>query len=202
MPDPKIKAPSSAAASAAPPRGKPAPDPAIQVQQSPLSTRRLNLEPLSSSHVPGLFTALHHPDVNRYLSTPEVTTFESFRTRIERLAAGPPPARSSERWHNFAIKLRVDNTIIGRIEATSYGSWGEIAYMLGPRWWGGGYASEGTRWLIHHLSQRGVSELWAAVQPGNVASKRVLTRTGFAPSERRRPLGSYDPGDETFVRRG
>jgi RimJ/RimL family protein N-acetyltransferase len=109
-------------------------------------------------------------------------------------------ANIDERWWNFAVLLRADRTIIGRLEATTYGDWGEIAYVFGPRWWGQGLASEATRWLIRHLALHGVAELWAAVHPANEPSKRLLTRIGFtAAGEPTRPVASFDPGDVAFV---
>jgi RimJ/RimL family protein N-acetyltransferase len=91
--------------------------------------------------------------------------------------------------------------VIGRLEATTYGDWGEIAYVFGPRWWRQGLASEATAWLVRHLADRGAAELWAAVHPGNTASQRLLARLGFHRATPARPLASFDPGDEAFVRR-
>src|SRR5262249_30728125 len=63
--------------------------------------------------------------------------------------------------------------------ATTYGDWGEISYVFGPRWWGQGLASESTHWLLHHLADQGTPELWAAVDPDNEPSQRLLLRIGF-----------------------
>jgi len=166
------------------------------------ATPRLLIEPLAASHAAGLHAALDHPDVGQFLSAPDVTTLDALHARIERVTAGPPPSRPGERWWNFAARLAADGVIIGRVEATTYGAWGEIAYVFGPRWWGKGLAAEATAWLVHHLAAHGVVELWAAVQPANQRSHRLLLRSGFvaidAPA---RPLASFDPGDAVFARR-
>ena len=165
------------------------------------TTSRLAIEPLAVAHADELHAALDHPDVHRYLPNPEVTTVAALRTRLEQLAATPPP--DGERWWNFAVRLRADRTVIGRLEATTYDTWGEIAYVFGPRWWGRGLASEATRWLIAHLGDHGIGELWAATHPANAASQRLLLRLGFAAVDAPgRPLASFDPGDTVFVRRG
>jgi RimJ/RimL family protein N-acetyltransferase len=165
-----------------------------------LSTQRLAIEPLALTHTAGLFAALDHPAVHRFLLQPDVTTLEALRERIARLVAGPPSP--DERWWNFAVLLGAERTIIGRLEATTYGDWGEIAYVFGPRWWGAGLASEASRWLVEHLAARGIPELWAAVHPANLLSQRLLGRIGFSPAgEPARPLASFDPGDLVFVRR-
>lgn len=164
------------------------------------ATRRLAIEPLTISHAEDLHAALDDPAVARYLLHPDVTTMGALRGRIEQLAAGPPPERPGERWWNFAVRLAAERTIIGRLEATTYGDWGEIAYVFGPRWWGLGYATEATRWLIDHLVAHAVTELWAAVHPANEPSKRLLARLGFrAVVEPSRPVASFDPGDTAFV---
>jgi RimJ/RimL family protein N-acetyltransferase len=163
-------------------------------------TLHLAIEPLASAHTGGLFAALDDPAVHRFLLRPDVTTPEALRARIEHLAVGPPPSHSGERWWNFAVLLRAERTVIGRLEATTYGDWGEIAYVFGPRWWGQGLAAEATRWLIQHLVGHGVPELWAAVHPANEPSKRLLARIGFAAvAVAARPQASFDRGDAVFV---
>jgi RimJ/RimL family protein N-acetyltransferase len=164
------------------------------------ATERLAIEPLALAHADGLFAALADEAVHRYLPQPEVTTREALHARIEHLMAGPP--RPGERWWNFAVALRAERTLVGRVEATTYGDWGEIAYVFGPRWWGAGLASEAARWLVEHLAAHGIAELWGAVHPANRPSQRLLGRIGFSPvSEPGRPLASFDAGDVVFVRR-
>ena len=164
------------------------------------ATDRLAIEPLAPGHADGLFAALADPAVHRYLPQPEATTLEAVRARIEHLVAAEPDP--GERWWNFAVLLRTERTVIGRLEATTYGDWGEIAYVFGPRWWGAGLASEATRWLVEHLAAHGVAEQWAAVHPANLPSQRLLARIGFSRVERpARPLASFDAGDLVFVGR-
>jgi RimJ/RimL family protein N-acetyltransferase len=162
------------------------------------ATTRLAIEPLAVDHAAGLHAALDVPAVNCFLPQPDVTTLAALRVRVAALAATSPP--DGERWWNFAVRTRADGAIIGRLEATTYDAWGEIAYVFGPRWWGRGLASEAVRWLLAHLASLGFAELWAAVHPDNMASRRLLLRLGFAAvDEPRRPLASFDPGDAVFV---
>jgi RimJ/RimL family protein N-acetyltransferase len=172
------------------------------VARSPavFATARLTIEPLALSHAAQLHAAIDHAEVGRFLAGRAVTALDALHARIARITAGSPHA--GERWWNFAVLLRADRTIIGQLEATSYGDWGEIAYLFGPRWWGHGLASEAAHWLVHHLAAAGSHELWAAVHPDNERSKRLLARVGFAPAASpARPLASFDPGDAVFVRR-
>lgn len=159
------------------------------------ATDRLVIEPLDHPHAAGLVAALDDDRVAILLGGPDVTTEEAMHERIARLHEGPPAARA-ERWWNFAVVLaEPPQPVIGRLEATTYGDWGEVAYVFGPRWWGHGYATEGLRWLVGHLASAGITDLWAAVTPVNVASRGVLERAGFTPAEPRAGMNSYDPGD-------
>ena len=160
------------------------------------STDRLIIETLTTEHAAGLFAALDAPSVGEFIGGPDVTTLDALIDRIDRVSRGPGEQYHPEQWHNFAVMLRDDRTIIGRIEASTYGEWAEIAYVFGPQWSGHGYATEAVRWLIAELHERGVDELWAAVHPHNARSLRLLDRVGFAVTDQRtRNLGSFDDGD-------
>jgi RimJ/RimL family protein N-acetyltransferase len=157
-------------------------------------TERLVMEPIAHAHAAGLVEALAHPEVATYLEEPDATTVAAMHARIDRIAT--PPA--GEWWLNFAM-LR-DGVVIGRLEATSYGAWAEIAYLVGPAYQRRGYAREGVRWLVEHLRGLGVREVWAAVHPGNARSIALLEAVGFSPADpMTRPLGSYDAGDVVYM---
>lgn len=165
-------------------------------------TARLAIEVLSQEHVDGLFAALDDDRVGRYIGGPDVTTVDALRARIELLAAGAP-AESGETWLNWAVRLAdAERPVIGRIEATLHDGIAEIAYVFGPAWWGRGYATEATTWLVDVLAARhDVASLWATVDPANTSSTRLLERLGFRRVEAPTPsLLSYDPGDDVFTR--
>jgi RimJ/RimL family protein N-acetyltransferase len=155
---------------------------------------RLVFEPLGHEHADGLFAALADPAVSQFLTAPDVTTLEALHARIERLAHAPV----GQTWLNFV--MRRDGVIIGRLEATCYDGWAEIAYLVGPAYQRQGYGREGVRWLLDRLRERDIDEVWAAVLPGNARSIRLLDALGFAPAARARPLASYDDGDLVFRR--
>ena len=161
-------------------------------------TRRLTIEPLDVTHAEGLFAALDDPRVGAHIGGPDVSTLPALRERIGRLLVGPQ-AGSGEVWLNWAVLL--DRTVIGRIEATLHDGIAEIAYVFGPPWWGRGYATEATAWLLDEVRGLDVDACWATVAPRNRASVRLLRRLGFTATAPDVPLFSYDEGDLTFVRR-
>jgi ribosomal-protein-alanine N-acetyltransferase len=164
-------------------------------------SERLRYEPIDESHAAGLLAALDHPDVGTYIGGPDVTDLDALVRRIAHLRTGP--AAAGERWINHVVLRRSDDVVVGRLEATSYGTWGEVAYVFGPAHWGAGFATEAMAWFLAHLRHvEHLDEVWAAVHPENRRSIALLERLGFdeRPPPADRPLGSADDVDRTFVR--
>ena len=160
-----------------------------------IATERLTIEPLESRHAGELFRALNDERVSRFLDSPEVTTLEALEHRIAHVTSGPPPSRE-EVWHNYVVLL--DGRVIGRLEATLHRSIAEVACVFGPAWWGRGYATEATAWLLSFLRDAGMSEAWATIDPANAASARLLARLGFVPADPPACV-SCDDGDVALV---
>ena len=163
--------------------------------QDIVSTERLTIEWLAPRHAQQLFDALNDELVGRFLDGPDVTTVEALEQRIIRVNSEAPPERE-ERWRNFAVLL--DGRVIGRLEATLHRSVAEVAYVFGPTWWGHGYATEATAWLLEYLRETGMSEAWATITPANAASARLLARLGFVPADPPECV-SCDDGDVALV---
>lgn len=159
-------------------------------------TARLVIEPIDQHHAVGLFAALDHELVGRFIGGPDVTTLDALRDRIGLLQAGPPAERD-ERWYNFVVAA--DSVVVGRIEATVHDGFAEIAYVFGPAFWGRGYAAEATAWLLDALRSDGITAFWATVVPENRASIALLERLGFVRADASDvTLFSFDDGDLTY----
>lgn len=172
---------------------------------STLGSTNLRFEPLTATHADDLFAILTTPSVLAFIDpTGNRPTLEELRAEYAVRARGPVnPITPTEQWFNMAILLKVPSSkAIGRLEATSYGEWGEVAYLLGEAWWGKGLASEAMRWWHDYLAAAvpGV-QWWATVHPGNQRSIRLLTRLGYEEVDlsKRPKLQSYDLGDRCFV---
>ena len=113
------------------------------------------------------------------------------------------PIMPTEQWFNMAIRLKSPPfRAIGRLEATRYGEWGELAYLLGEEWWGKGLAFEAMSWWHDYLAAAAPNiQWWATVHPANQRSIRLLTRLGYeeVDASKRPRLQSYDVGDLCFV---
>jgi len=161
---------------------------------------RLSFEPLRGDHAARLFEPLSDPQVWEHISDTPLTTVEALAARFDRMALGPPD-RAHENWVNYAVRLKADGTLIGRLEATLIDQRAEVAYLFGPAHWGHGYATEAMSAFQDHLQQAWrVAEFWATTSPQNMRSIRLLRRLGFVEQGSSWPaLLSYDEGDLVFV---
>jgi RimJ/RimL family protein N-acetyltransferase len=165
-------------------------------------TERLQYSALDHTDVAGLYQALAEPAVYAHLGGEVVPSFAAYTAEMRLRIAGPRASDPLVQWRNVVVRLTLPVTrpIVGRLEATAYGAWAEIAYLFTPVYWGRGYATEAMRWWHAHLRATGVGTLWAAVSPGNAASVRLLARLGYIerPLGEAPVLGSYDEGDQLF----
>jgi len=81
----------------------------------------------------------------------------------------------------WAVEECASGAFIGRIGLWQPEGWPgtEVGWMLGPAWWGRGYATEAARaslaWGFEHLP---VDEVVSLIQPHNQASQAVAGRIG------------------------
>jgi RimJ/RimL family protein N-acetyltransferase len=148
-----------------------------------MQSKNLRFEPLTDTHANDLFSILTTPSVLAFIDpNGNPPTIEKLRTEYADRSYGPVVlAMPTERWFNMAIRLKVSpSPAIGRLEATGYGEWGEVAYLLGEAWWGKGLAFEAMLWWHDYLAAAAPrTEWWATVHPMNQRSIRLLQRLGY-----------------------
>lgn len=169
---------------------------------APATTARLKFERLVAAHADELFEPLRDGQAFEHLDEAPAASVVELAAGFARMAAGPPPARSDERWVNLAIRLTAAGTLIGRLQATLIGNRAEVGFLIAPRFWSQGYASEAMPAFQDHLRQHeGIDAFWATTSPRNLRSIRLLKRLGYAESPGHWPdLRSYDLGDLVFTR--
>lgn len=143
-----------------------------------LATTSLRLVPLTVEDAHELADVLSDPALYTFIAG-DPPTAEALAARIEDWLAGPP--RPDETWHNWAIRLGPDGTVIGHLQATvtGAGSTADIAWIVGTPWQGRGYASESALALVRWLETTGLRTITAHVHPDHVASARVAERAGL-----------------------
>jgi RimJ/RimL family protein N-acetyltransferase len=175
-------------------------------RMTPMQSKNLHFEPLTAAHADDLFSILTAPSVLAFIDpNGNPPSIEELRTEYAARASRPVVLTTpTERWFNMAIRLKAPpSPVIGRLEATGYGEWGEIAYLFGEAWWGKGLAFEAMLWWHDYLAAAVPgTKWWATVHPLNQRSIRLLRRLRYeeVDSSKRPKLYSYDSGDRCFVR--
>jgi RimJ/RimL family protein N-acetyltransferase len=173
-------------------------------------TDRLKYEPLTLDHASLLCEALTDPIVYAHILGDFPNSLDALTKRFEATLRGPKPEWKNETWINYAIVEKATGIGVGRLEATiiqpdhvtdSTFTRAEVAYLLGPKFWGKGYGFEALGWLIDQLHKMNIPVIYATVHPNNSPSIRLLKRFEFTELTQGWPmLTSYDEGDRVFCK--
>lgn len=145
-----------------------------------IDTERLVLLPLRVEHADELAAVLDDRELHRYIGGSPLEPQE-LRARYERLVAGSPDPAVA--WHNWAIRLRGDDCLVGTAQATVIGGTAEIAWVVGTRWQGRGIASEAAQAAVGWLERHDVRTVLAHIHPEHEASASVAAAAGLEPTE-------------------
>ena len=157
----------------------------IRSQISELKTERLILEPLEKRHAAMLFETLSDPAIYTFIPFDPPKSVEALTERYGKLEVGRS-ADGSEIWLNFVLRKLEGNIYLGTVQATVTGKRAYVAYELGPKHWGQGYASEAVRGLIGHLfTVYDVEVIRAETDTRNDRSAALLKRLGFVKIEKK-----------------
>jgi RimJ/RimL family protein N-acetyltransferase len=117
------------------------------------------------------------------------------RARYARQVAGRSPD-GREEWRNWILRREPGGEAVGYVQATitGQGRRAEIAWVVGQRWQGRGYATDAARALVGWLDARGVQIIQAHIHPGHAASAAVARRAGL------RPSGVVTGGEQLWLR--
>lgn len=92
----------------------------------------------------------------------------------------------------YSVRLTENNEVIGLAKLLYYGSekgltegketgTAEVGYSLFPEFWGNGYATEITKFFTEFAkSFPDIKEVIGIIDPENAASKRILSKCGYA----------------------
>ena len=162
---------------------------------------RLVFECLGGEHAAELFDVLSHPLVSQYLGCEPPQSVAELAVQFTRMAIGPAANSNDKAWINYAVRRKLDEKWIGRVQATIHDAWAEVAYLFGPSYWGHGYAAESLSWLHTRLQHDyGLTEFWATTACTNERSICLLLRSGYESTNctDARTLSTHAPGDVAF----
>jgi RimJ/RimL family protein N-acetyltransferase len=147
-----------------------------------LETERLLLRQFTSADVDNLFELDSDPDVMRYINGGSPTPREVIATDIL-----PHWLGRYEQWKEFGTWAAIEKAtgdFLGWFHFRPLPGAGDdeadLGYRLRKSAWGKGYATEGSRALIHKgFSESGVQRVVASTMIDNVASRRVMEKSGL-----------------------
>jgi RimJ/RimL family protein N-acetyltransferase len=154
-----------------------------------LQTVRLTLEPLRVDHAAEMTPVLADPSLYGFTGGGP-PTLEALRAQYERQATGRSPD-GAESWLNWIVRRRDDASAIGFVQAAISSDPPQapvtavLAWVIGARFQGQGYAREATGALVDWLQRVGVGRLVAYINAENAASIAVARALGMAPTDER-----------------
>jgi RimJ/RimL family protein N-acetyltransferase len=140
-----------------------------------LQTTRLTLRPQAQADAGALFHILNDPEAMRFWNRPPLTRLEVAEelVREQQAAMGCGLCRYWTAWEKGEAIGSFDLSLIENGSA-------ELGFLLRRDRWGQGLASEAAAAVVAcGFGPMALARLAAAVQTGNRAAARVLTKTGF-----------------------
>jgi len=150
----------------------------------PFATERLDALPLRVAHAEEMAAVLDDPALHTYTGgAPD--SADGLRARYTRQTAGPP--EPWVRWWNWVLRVRDEDRLAGYVQATvdTRAAEAEIAWVVGTRWQGRGYAKEAAAELVARLAREAaVRTVVAHIHPDHTASAAVAATAGLTPTEK------------------
>ncbi|PZS37926.1 MAG: GNAT family N-acetyltransferase [Pseudonocardiales bacterium] len=157
-----------------------------RLQATPLTSRRLLLQPMRIDHAEDMVSVLGDPDLYSFIGGGPPTIVE-LRNRYARQAVGQSED-GSEWWLNWLVRRRDGLGAVGYVQATVTrvpgGFQAEVAWVIGTRHQYRGFAQEAAALMAGWLRQRGVSTIVAHIHADHYASAIVARSVGLAPTKR------------------
>ena len=160
--------------------------------EASIRTGRLELQPLRRAHAKALYPILSDMAIYEFMGGSPPSSEESLAEEYARSESRHSPD-GRELWLNWLIRERECGAAIGYAQATVASAHTHVAWVIGPRWQGRGYASEAARGVISWLIHLGATEIRAHIPPGHVASQRVALHAGL------RRTGQVCEGEDVWL---
>ncbi|MFF2328353.1 MULTISPECIES: GNAT family N-acetyltransferase [unclassified Streptomyces] len=152
-------------------------------EPEPFATARLDALPLRIAHADEMAAVLDDPALHTYTGgAPE--TVDELTARYERWSAGSPDPGVA--WWNWVLRVREEDRLAGYVQATvqARDAEAEIAWVIGTRRQGRGYAKEAAAGLVARLLETEVVRTVVAhIHPDHAASAAVAAAAGLVPTQ-------------------
>lgn len=154
----------------------------LEVNFSPfpiLVTERLVLREMTMDDAAEIFFLRSDAEVIKYVDRAPAQSIDEAKSFIQMVDEN----RKDNTGISWAITLKGDNKMLGnvalwRLDKANYRA--EIGYVLHPEHQGKGIMLEATQAILHYgFYDLQLHSVEANINPGNMASQRLLERTGF-----------------------
>jgi RimJ/RimL family protein N-acetyltransferase len=139
---------------------------------------RLKQVPMRSVHAAIMFPILSDVRLYEFTGGSPPSSEESLAELYAALESRRSPD-GNELWLNWLIWRLDRGEGVGYTQATVHPTHAYVAWVVGTRWQGLGYASEAAAALVRWLGALGVAEIRACVNPAHAASRRVAHNAGL-----------------------
>ena len=147
-----------------------------------IETKRLILQRLRYEDAEEIFyTYASKPEATRYVAWPTHQSVNDTRAFL---------AYAVDAWErgadfSYSIRLKDSLRLIGSIGVTHDDGKVQFGYIISPTQWGQGYATEVCTSVVNILKQhKTLHRIWTLVDVDNVASIRVLQKSGLVEEAR------------------
>ena len=142
-----------------------------------LTTERLTLRRPALTDAADVYAYAHDPEVTRYLVWPTHAEMGESIAFLE--ACGPRWEAGDE--YCWAITITPEARVVGSIGCRVREYTADFGYVLHRTYWGCGYATEAAQAVVTWLrTLPGIYRIWATCDAENLASVRVLEKTGLS----------------------
>lgn len=142
----------------------------------------ITLEPLRVDHASEMVEVLGDPALYEFTGG-ESPTLGELTARYAHQIGGASPD-GAEEWRNWIVGSVATTQAIGYVQATIRRTQrsADLAWVIGTRWWGRGYATEAASAVVELLRKDDVAHFTARISPGHGASERVARKVGLLPT--------------------
>lgn len=145
-----------------------------------IETKRLILRKWELTDADSLFEYAKNPNVGPIAGWPPHQSVEESRAVIANVLNGAECYAICEKENNTAIGA-VELKLNGHTDMTEKDDECELGYWLGEPFWGRGYMPEAAEALMKRaFDELGMTTVWCGYYEGNLKSKRVQEKLGFA----------------------
>ena len=153
---------------------------------SSIETSRLTLEPLRVEHAEEMVSVLDDEGLYQFIGG-RPTTLQELRETYGRQAVGQSPD-GARGWLNWIVRDRATGSVVGTVQATLHYAGGsmsaQVAWIIGARHQGRGYAKEAAAGMFSWLRGQYVRDFTAHIRSDHAASIAVARHLGLRVTDR------------------